>query len=76
MTFYYCSVVFWSIAYILLTIYMTKTKNIGIPVIAMLGNFAWELNAVIHSSLDVSILWQGGTVWAFFDFFSEKCRRY
>lgn len=67
--FYYISVIFWSITYILLIIYMTKYKTIGIPVIAMLGNFAWELNALFHYNLDISILWQGGTIWAFFDFF-------
>lgn len=59
---------FWSLTYILLVVYMVKYKTIGIPVIAMLGNFAWEFNLMMSYREDVfQILTLDGTIWCLLD---------
>lgn len=67
-TIWTCCVFFWSLTYILLVVYMVKYKTIGIPVIAMLGNFAWEFNLMMSYREDVfQILTLDGTIWCLLD---------
>ncbi len=61
------NVFFWTLTYILLFIYMVKYKTIGIPIIAMLGNFVWELNIVIRYKSYAPLFATGVIIWTFFD---------
>ena len=45
----YLQAVFWSLTYVILIIYAMKFKKHGIPLLAILLNFAWETVALINS---------------------------
>ncbi len=64
---WFFNVFFWALTYILLIAYMVKYKTIGIPVIAMIGNFVWELNIVIRYRSYSTLFVTGVTAWAFID---------
>lgn len=64
---WFSNVFFWALTYILLIVYMVKYKTIGIPVIAMIGNFVWEINIVIHYRSYAALFATGVTAWAFID---------
>jgi hypothetical protein len=64
---WFSNVFFWGLTYLLLIAYHGKYKSIGMPIIAMLGNFVWELNIVIRYKSYEPMFAKGVTTWVFID---------
>ena len=43
--------VLWSVTYILIIVYTIKFKEMGIPLIALVSNFAWETIALLRTTI-------------------------
>lgn len=62
MNYDYLQAIFWSLAYILIIVYNIRYKTLGIPVISISSNFAWETVALINdiksNSFDlIHVIW-------------------
>lgn len=43
--------VLWSVTYIFIIVYTIKFKEMGIPLIALVSNFAWETIALLRTTI-------------------------
>ena len=61
-------IILWSITYLLIIMdSIREHKSPGIPTVAVVLNFSWEIAAVIHQILDYGTLFWGNTAWLLLD---------